>query len=75
MTKQEQRNLNDDIRRSVRRNELPFYFEDKYDKTYHQIIWRLNREFGVRKLYKITKEDGYKWKVYKDDAMLEINNI
>ncbi len=66
MTKQEQRNLNDDIRRAVRRNELPFYFEDKYDKTYYQIIWRLNREFGVRQLFKITKQDGYKWKVYKN---------
>ena len=62
MTKQEQRNLNAAIRLAIRTDNLPFTFEDEYEKTYRQIVWRMSRE--MKRKYSVRK-DGVRWEINK----------
>ena len=62
MTKKEQRNLNAAIRLAIRTDKLPFTFEDKHEKTYRQIVWRMSRE--MKRKYSVRK-DGARWEINK----------
>lgn len=46
--KKEQKILNARLRLALRTGDLPFVFEDEYEKDYRKIVYQMGRELGEK---------------------------